>query len=131
MQQQLTVIAGARSGLVADISAALAEADINIHAIEAFEVAAQACIRLVVDELDRAMDVLNQQGLTVVTEAVLLLQIPDRPGALAKISRQLKDAQVEIRAITMVHQGEEENIVALACEDPDKARELLGSWLMQ
>jgi len=131
MRKQLTVIAEARTGLIAEISGVLAEANINIHAIEAVEVAEKACVRLEVNELDAALDQLNRKGLTVVTEDVLLLRIPDRPGALADISRQLAEADIEIRAITMVQQGETENIVALACEAPERTRTLLGDWVMQ
>lgn len=128
--RQLTVIADTRVGLIAEISSLLAEAGINIHAIEALEVAEKACIRLEVDELDEALALLTGRGMTAVAEDVLLLRIPDRPGGLARISRELADAGIEIRALTMVQRGEEESIVALACPDGDKARELTKEWVM-
>lgn len=128
--KQLTVIADTRIGLIAEISNRLAEADINIHAIEAVEVAEKACIRLEVDDLDAALAELNRGGMTVVAEDVLLLRVPDRPGGLARISRELAEAGIDIRALTMVQRGETENIVALACADGDRARELTGEWVM-
>jgi hypothetical protein len=128
--KRLTVISDTRSGLIADISSLLAEAGINIEAIEAIEVAEKACIRLEVDDLDRALNALNRDGMTVVAEDVLLLRVPDQPGSLAQISRQLADADIQIRALTMVQRGETENIVALACEDGSKAGSLLGDCVM-
>ncbi|MEA5445376.1 ACT domain-containing protein [Gammaproteobacteria bacterium AB-CW1] len=130
MIQHLTVIADTRTGLMADVSTALAEAGINIASVEAVEVADKACLRLEVDQLDAALDTLNRKGMTVVAEDVVLLRVADRPGALATISQQLAEADIDIRAITMVHRDESENIVALACEKPDQARELLGQWLV-
>ncbi|MDQ2070064.1 hypothetical protein [Natronospira bacteriovora] len=130
MIKQLTVIADSRTGLIADISRALAEGDINIRTIEAVEVAEQACVRLQVDDLDGALSRLNREGMTVVAEDVLLLRIPDQPGSLANASNRLAEAGIDIRAITMVHHGERENIVALACADPERARQLLDEWMM-
>lgn len=128
--KQLTVIGDTRVGLIAEISGLLAEAGINIHAIEAVEVAEKACIRLEVDELDEALALLTNHGMTVVSEDVLLLRVPDRPGGLASISRELADAGIDIRALTMVQRGEDENIVALACADGERARELTREWVM-
>lgn len=126
--KQITVITEDRVGLIAEISALLAEADINIHSIEAQQVAAKACIRLAVESMDQAIAELNKAGIKAIAEDVILLRMADQPGALADISQRLASANIDIRSLAMLHRDQGENIVALACDRSEQARQLLARW---
>jgi hypothetical protein len=127
---QITVITDDRIGLIAEISQQLAEAEVNIAGVEARQVAAKACVRLSVDKQDAALACLQSAGIQAIAEDVILLRMQDQPGALAHISRQLAEAGIDIRTLSMVHRDEGENIVALACSDGQRARQLLDDRIL-
>lgn len=130
----LTIVGQDRSGLLADVSEALAEADVNIDNIDAARVRAWAVVLLEVSDEAAALQALAQADLTAFAEPVLLVCLDDRPGALARMAKRLKDAQVEINSLRIV--GREStpagrhSLVALCTEQTEAATELLAEMLV-
>ncbi len=56
-------------------------------------------IRVVVDQAAKALDILKQANYWVTTSEVLVMKLENRPGTLAKISKQFGDANMNINYV--------------------------------
>lgn len=124
--QRITVVVTNEPGLLAEITELLASKDLSISSIVADSLGAQGVLHLAVERVDEALAMLTSAGYNAVTEDVLLARIEDRPGALAKLSRRLMEAQLDIRGLNMVQRNDGWAVVAIATSDNARARDVLA-----
>jgi hypothetical protein len=124
--KMMTIVQEARPGLLADITALLAENGIDVENIDGQLVGGTAVISFSVEPYHQCFDLLVDAGFRVVASEHLLVRLPDRAGALAKLSRILSEAHVDIRSIHIISKDENSSIVALETADGETARELLA-----
>lgn len=129
--KQITVVTADRTGLVADLTARLMERGLNVLSIQARSVGGDAVVQIDVDDRDAALAALTAAGYPAMSEEVLAVRVEDRPGALAQIARQLADAGVDLRGISLVQRGGGRCIVAITVHDHAAARRVLGPLLLQ
>lgn len=122
---RIIVVARNEVGVIADVSRALADADINIETISAEGVDDHGTVTLTTDDQDAALRVLTNAGFKAVTDASLVLRLPDEPGALAKVAERFKHAGVNIQSLHILERQGDHTIVALAAEDREKAKALV------
>ncbi|MDD3925155.1 MAG: ACT domain-containing protein [bacterium] len=124
---QISVFLENKSGRLAELTEALAEAGINIRALSVAETVDYGVLRMIVDNPDLACERLRQTGFTVTETPVLALEIPDRPGGLAYVIRVLSDAGINVEYVyAFVGKAQENAIVVLRLEEIERAVELLG-----
>ena len=84
-----------------------------------------APVRLVVNNLATARNVLETLGLKFTEDDVLAVQVSDRPGALGKLTRKLADNEVDVRyAYATIQKGTGKATVILAVSDTAAASKL-------
>lgn len=88
-----------RPGRLAAITELLGQAAVNIEALAAYGHDGDGVLRLIVDDAVGAKRVLADAGLRVDEHEVLTARIPHEPGALARVTRRLADAEVNIDAL--------------------------------
>lgn len=96
VQRQLTVGWQNRPGELANFCEALAAAGINIVALATAEAGEYGAVRLLVDDVARAREVFRERGVAHTSIEVLVVQLPNEPGALAGVARRLSDAKINI-----------------------------------
>ncbi len=128
--QRLTIIAKNRPGLLADVMTLLASNDLNVRDVVAEGHSEEGIVHLAVDQLDPALELLTEAGYTTVTDDVLLARIEDFPGSLALLSRRLADANIDVRALSMIQRKEGSAIVAISTNDNARVAEVLGRDLI-
>lgn len=94
--KQLSVFAENRPGRLSAISGLLAENDINIRAMSVADTKDFGILRLIVNDPDKAQQVLKSAGCAVTIANVLAIQLPDRPGGLAGAMKVLYDNNVSV-----------------------------------
>lgn len=94
--KQLSVFVENKSGRLADITAILAKANIDIRALSIADTTDFGILRLVVDKPDEAEKTLKEAGLTVTLTDVLAVGIPDRPGGFASAMKVLAAENIGI-----------------------------------
>ena len=124
---RIIVMAKNEVGVIADISRALADKDINIETISAERQTEEGYITLTTDDYDDALRALTQAGFKTVSDDSLLLRLPDEPGALAKVAERFRDAGVNIQSLHIVDRREGFTIVAISADDRAKAETLVDS----
>ena len=94
--KQLAVFLDNRPGTLSRVCAALAEAKVNIHALTTSDTIDHSVVRMVVDDPQTAVWLLEERGAMVVEDEVILVEGNNQPGSLSKITRTLADAKVNI-----------------------------------
>ena len=125
--REITVLGEDKPGLLAKICATLGAAKINIDTIASERSPEGAMIKLGVDKEDAAILVLRKAGFNVRESSVILVKLLNRPGELAKLTKKLADAGVNITSIYVVQTLKEHTIDALSADDMDKAREIISA----
>lgn len=128
--KQITIITNNRVGVLADISATLANRGININEIDAEWFDEHGVIQLTTDHCDRALQVLRDAGFRAVTDDALVIRLKDEPGALARIAERFKLRAVNIRSIHIIRRDKGYSTVALTTAERKQAQELLGDVLI-
>jgi hypothetical protein len=96
---QLSVFIENKSGRVSEITGLLGEAGINIRGFSVSDTAEYGILRLVVDKVAEAKEVLKAAGFTVRENDVICIDLPDKPGGLAGVLRIVADAGVNIEYV--------------------------------
>lgn len=113
------------AGQLAILAATLAGHGINIVTLdylENCETGAAIRLRLLVNDPDNARDLLAAKGFVVTVEEVVVVEIPDMPGALAMLM-QIIDAQglAFFGLHVFAHRSGALALVEIAFHEPDKA----------
>ena len=128
--KQITIVTPAQAGLMADISDHLGHAGINIETLEAFVVRDWDIVQLTVSDYDQALLVLRDAGYDAITEDAVVINVKDRPGALAEVTRRLHDADVGMRSMRILHRQAGEAMVAISMDRSDDAMRLIDDLLV-
>ena len=123
---RIVIMADNQVGAIAGITTVLADAGVNLESINTQENNRQGAVIITTDHSDRALYALNQAGYKAVGDEVLVLQVPDRPGALASVAQRLKDARVNIQSMHILDRHDGRAMIALTTDDQDRAQEAIG-----
>lgn len=130
MNNNITVVAEDRVGLLAELTGLLAKNGINLTNIEIQTVGTDALVRLGTDRCDDCLRVLSEENYHVVSEDLVLLRVADQPGALAVIAKRLADQKIDIRSLIVVQRHQGFAVMGVGCSDNDLARSLLQDVLI-
>lgn len=126
IEKQLSVFLENRPGGMAKVCGTLADAGVNMLAISIHDTVDHAIIRLVVDQHVKALLLLEQQGLYILEQDVVLLHITNQPGALGAVARKLAHADINIEyAYCTATEHAEEGCLILKTDQPERTLELL------
>jgi hypothetical protein len=99
---------------------------VNIVAVSVPETAEFGTVRIITDKVIEARDALGDAGLAHTAVEVLLVDLPHRPGSLAKMARILADEQIVIRyAYASNPEGADRGLCVLRVDDIHKAKDIL------
>ena len=94
--EQIAVFLENKSGRLAEITAVLAESNINIRALSVADTADFGILRLIVDNVETAKSVLKENGFTVGKTNVIAVEVEDKTGGLAKVLKCLTIDNINI-----------------------------------
>ncbi len=96
---QLSVTMENKPGQLAKLGAVLARAKVNIEAISVLDSSEVGVVRLVTSANAKARAALTKAGMNVVQQPVLIVKLPNEPGALGSAARKLAAARVNIEFV--------------------------------
>ncbi|MDR2097091.1 MAG: amino acid-binding protein [Spirochaetaceae bacterium] len=94
--KQISVFLKNDAGRLAEVTQCLADAKINLCAISIADTAEFGILRIIVDKQKEAVGTLMNAGFTVRETDVLVTEISDVPGALAKVMKLFREQGVNI-----------------------------------
>jgi hypothetical protein len=111
--EQISIFLENKSGRLAEVTSILAAAGINIRALSLADTADFGVLRLLVNDSDRARQVLKASGFTVSKTEVTAVAVPDRPGGLAEILRLLDGAGINVEYMYAFVQRSGDNAIII------------------
>ena len=123
---QLAVFLANRPGALARVCEALANAQINIHALATSDTVDHTVVRMVVSDPTKALMLLGEAGVLALETEVLTIETASEPGVLAKIAERLAEANLNIEyAYLAAGRRAEKGLIILRPSDVEKARRVL------
>ncbi|PIP39009.1 MAG: amino acid-binding protein [Desulfobacterales bacterium CG23_combo_of_CG06-09_8_20_14_all_51_8] len=125
--QQISVFIENRSGRLAKITTALGNAGVNIRAMSLADTSDFGILRLIVNQTEKAINTLKDQGFTVMVSSVMAVAIPDTPGALGNLLSLLEHAGLNVEYMyAFITRNQNQAVNILRFDDIDKAIETLN-----
>lgn len=124
--KELSVRLGDQIGAGADLFGQLKEADVNVVASCCYQIAGEAYFSIVPDDMDRASEVLSKSKLTPDERDVLLVELPNKTGAFAKLLQEISELGVAVGSAYATTMGKKSALAVLKTDNDDKVVEALG-----
>ncbi len=96
IKKELSVVLPNRPGTLAELTAELAKAKVNLLAIDASGGFEYNIVRMVPDNPAKAKRVIKRYGMEVGETSVVCLVVRDEPGAVAEVAAKLGRAKINI-----------------------------------
>lgn len=94
--EQISIFIENKSGRLAEVTRILGEAGINIRALSLADTSDFGILRLIVNDREKANNVLKEKGFTVSKTEVVAVEVPDRPGGLSEILLALDRESINV-----------------------------------
>lgn len=123
---QISVFVTNKTGSLAEVTKLLADAEIGLRAFSIADTSEFGILRMIVDQTEKAVDVLKAAHVTVLKTPVLAVRLEDKPGAMNRVMTVLSvnDISVEYAyAFTSHLQGSA--CVILRVEQPGSVASVL------
>lgn len=97
--KQISVFLENKPGAMAEFTDVLSKNDIDMRALSLAEASDFGIVRVIVDDVYNAMQVIKDAGYICSAAKVLAVAIPDEPGGLAKVIRYLGDNGINVEYV--------------------------------
>ena len=126
--RQISIFLQNKPGQLSQICRDLSEAGINIATLSLADTSDFGIVRLIVDDHEKAKDVLTAKGHVVNVREVVGVCVPDRPGGMAEVMATLDRAgvNVEYSYAFAFHKGEKA-VLVFRFDDNEKAAKALAA----
>ena len=126
MIKQISVFVENKKGRLAKITDVLGQAGIDLVALSIADTTNFGIMRCIVNDPDKALDVLKQNGFTANTTDAIVLEVIDKPGGLASVLRILDNADISVEYLySFVRTPNENALILFRVEDVPKAVDVL------
>ncbi len=127
MAEQISVFIENKEGRLAEVTAILRDAQVNIRALSLADTTDFGVLRLIVNDNDKATAALKKEGFTVGKTQVLAVEVTDEPGGLNRVLDPLSEQDVNVEYMYAFANPQCKNaIMIFRFDDIDKAKEILA-----
>lgn len=125
--KQISIFIPNKKGSLAQLTDILIAHNIDIRAIAVFDTSEFGILRVVVDDPDRAVEILNQEGVIAKVSKVIAVEPEDKPGSLNQIFSILRDADINVDYIySFIMRKKEMPYIVMKVDQQEKAVEVLA-----
>ena len=123
--KQLSVFLENKTGRINEVTKILGKHDINMHAFSMAETTDFGILRLIVSEVDKAVEILREENFAVMLTDVVCISCSNVAGSLSAILEQLAEKEIFIEYMYAFADGDKANVV-IRPNDIDKCVEVLS-----
>ena len=124
--KQLSVFVENKPGRLSQICSTLADNGINIHAMSVHDTVDHAIVRLMVDNPNKALILLEEEGVYILVQDVVVLSVDNSPGIISMIAKRLFRADINIEyAYCTATKSQDYGCVVIKTKDPELTLEIL------
>ncbi len=126
MIKQISVFLENKSGRLIRVAQALGEKDINIRGLSIADTSDFGILRMIVDQPDKAIEVLKSSGIMATVTEVIAMEVPDTPGGLARVLTYMEEAGINIEYLySFIEKPTSNAIIMMRVERIDDALDVL------
>jgi len=126
IETQLSVFAENKPGRLAKICHTLGSMGVNIFSMSVHDTVDHAIVRLIVDNPTKALILLEEDGLHIVTQKVVAVSVSNEVGSLGEIASILSRADDNIEyAYGTASDDQESALLVLKTHDAERTLEIL------
>lgn len=119
---QISVFLESEPGHLSRVLDSFVEAGVSVRGYSASDTGDYGIVRFVVDDPDKALEVLRGQGAAAVKSEVLCIRLVDKPGELARVMRVMAGCGINVAySYSLIS-----TYIALSVEDLAHAESLLA-----
>jgi hypothetical protein len=123
MRKDFVLIPDDQPGVIARLGEAAGAAGINIEGISAFTGQGKGVVHVLVPDAELALKALSGAGLDVRgARDVIVVDIPDEPGALGELTRRLADENINVEQAYLATN----NRLVVVVDDIERGRALFS-----
>jgi len=127
IQKQLSVFMPNRPGVLAQTCSILSEHGVNIMAMAVHDTVDNAVVRFLVDSPTKALLLLEQEELYVMEHDVVVIEINNVTGEIARIAQCLAEADINIYYLYCTATSHQESgCLVLKTDNPERTLEILS-----
>ena len=125
--KQVSIMLPNKAGTLAQVSAALAQNDINLRALIIADTPEFGIMRIIVDDVDAVGALLAKEGYVYTVSEVFAVLVGNQSGAMAQKVALLAGAGVAIEYAYAFALDDKRAVVVFRVDDNDKAAAVLGN----
>ena len=92
--KQISIFVENQTGLLSEVTTLMAENGINLRALSIADTSDFGILRVIVEDVEKAAEILRENGNTYTVTEVLAVKMRDEAGGLAEILKVLADAEI-------------------------------------
>ncbi len=124
--RQLSIFIENKKGRLTKIAKIISSAGIDIRAISVADTSGFGILRIIVDDPDRAKNVLQKSNIIVSVTNVIAVEIKDKPGEFYRVMSILSDNDIGVEYMyAFISREKNKAFIILKIENEDKAVEVL------
>lgn len=125
--EQISIFLENKSGRLAEVTKILGESGVNIRALSLADTTDFGILRIIVNDTEKAKDVLKKNNFTVGKTEVIAVEVPDNPGGLAGILDILRSEDLNVEYMyAFVERSGEDAVIIFRFDEIDRAIKVLG-----
>ena len=123
---QISVFLENKKGRLFEVCSLLGKNSINIMALTIAETENFGVLRIVVNKPEEAIKLLKDNGFAANLTDVVIVEVEDKPGGLAKVLKVLSDNNINIEYMhAFIKRNEVNSYMVFRFDDPDSAIKVL------
>ncbi|TFH48071.1 MAG: ACT domain-containing protein [Methanothrix sp.] len=124
--EQISIFLENKPGGLSSVTKALRDANINIRALSLADTSDFGILRLIVNDVAKAKEILNASGFAVGRTDVVAVEVPDKPGGLHSILDALTVEGVNVEYMyAFVERSGENAVIIFRFDSTDNAIKIL------
>jgi len=125
--KQISIFIENRSGRLREVADVLGKNTINIRALSLADTSDYGILRLIVDNPEKARDVLKRDNFTLSETDVIAVEVADKPGGLSEVLDILGETGINVEYMyAFVEKSSNNAVIIFRIEDIETAIKVLG-----
>jgi len=122
MIKQISLFLENKKGRLAHVCKVMGDAGINIRALSIADTADFGVLRLIVNDPNKAYQILTQNGFVTNITDVLAIEVADSPGGLATVLEKLDQAGISVEyTYAFIGSNSKDALVIIRVDNPEEA----------
>jgi hypothetical protein len=126
--EQISIFLENKFGRLSEVARLLGSAGVNIRTLTISDSSDFGILRCIVNDNEKAVRILKENGITVSKTEVVAVEVPDKPGGLAQVLSFLEQEKINVEYMyAFLEHRSDDAIIIFRFDDNDSAIHVLSA----